>query len=53
MFEQSKTCMKRGATLLVVSNRHLGHHRYLQELFGTATVLAESDGFMVIAASLE
>ncbi len=51
MFEQSKTCLKCGATLLVVTNRHLGHHRYLENLFGRATVLAERDGFMVISAT--
>jgi len=51
MFEQSKTCLKNGGSLLVVANRHLGHHRYLENLFGRITVLAESDGFMVISAS--
>ncbi len=50
MFEQSKACLKSGATLLVVANKHLGHHRYLEDLFGRSTVLAESDGFVIISA---
>lgn len=53
MFEDSRRCLKPSGKLLVVTNRHLGHHRHLEELFPRVSVVAENERFMVIEAQTE
>ncbi len=50
MFEHSRSCLKTGGSLLVVANRHLGHHKYLEQLFSRVTIVKENEQFMVIKA---
>lgn len=50
MFQQARNCLKPGGRLLVVANRHLGHHRNLEDMFGQVQIVAEDGRYMVIAA---
>lgn len=44
------TVLKRGGTLVVVANKHLGYHKHLEQIFGNVTVVATNAKFVVISA---
>jgi 23S rRNA (guanine1835-N2)-methyltransferase len=51
LFEQARAALRPGGRLLVVGNRHLGHHAKLDHLFG-GHELVDGDGrFVVLAAT--
>ncbi|HKL85829.1 MAG TPA: methyltransferase [Treponemataceae bacterium] len=50
MFEDSRRCLKPSGKLLVVTNGHLGHNRYLESLFTQVSIVRENERFVVIEA---
>lgn len=48
MFASAARVLMAGASLLVVANRHLGHHRTLQEWFPKTEILADDGRFLVV-----
>ena len=50
MFSESKSLLRRGGHLIVVANRHLGHHDKLKRIFGGYTVLASDKKFVILDA---
>ena len=50
MFKQSKKVLKKGGTLWVVGNRHLGYHKKLKRLFGRQKLIAGNDKFVILKA---
>lgn len=53
MFEQSRRCLRRGGSLIVVSNKHLGHRAYLLKLFDRIDTVRENEQFTVLRAQLD
>lgn len=50
MFSDAHDALRPGGELVVVGNRHLGHHTRLQRLFGNHEVLAANPRFVVLRA---
>ncbi len=51
LFEQARAALLPGGRLLVVGNRHLGHHAKLDRLFGGHELLDGDARFVVLAAT--
>jgi 16S rRNA (guanine1207-N2)-methyltransferase len=51
MFTHAHRCLKDGGRLLVVANRHLGHERRLERIFGNCTPLDATPRFVVLEAA--
>ncbi|QEN04129.1 class I SAM-dependent methyltransferase [Thiospirochaeta perfilievii] len=49
MFKQSRTVLKRGGTLFVVSNKHLGYHKKLRAIFHNLNRVAENEKFIIFS----
>lgn len=52
LFEQAHAALRPGGRLLVVGNRHLGHHAKLDRLFGGHDLVDGDGRFVVLAATL-
>ena len=50
MFVDARRVLRPGGALLVVGNRHLGHHVQLKRIFGAAETLASNPKFVVLRA---
>jgi len=48
MFTHAHRCLRDGGRLLVVGNRHLGHDRRLQRIFGNCRQIDATDKFVVL-----
>ena len=51
MFRQARTALKKGGTLWIVGNRHLGYHSKLKRLFGHCTTIASNRRFIMLKAT--
>ncbi|MCG8426357.1 MAG: methyltransferase [Chromatiales bacterium] len=51
MFQQARSCLRRGGELIIVGNRHLNYHIKLKRLFGDAKVIASDRKFVIIRAA--
>lgn len=51
LFEQAHAALRPGGRLLVVGNRHLGHHAKLDRLFGGHDLVDGDGRFVVLAAT--
>lgn len=49
MFKESKRVLKRGGSLFVVANRHLGYHKKLRTIFHNLKRVAENSKFMIFS----
>lgn len=49
MFKQSRTVLKRGGSLFVVSNKHLGYHKKLRSIFHNLSRVAENEKFIIFS----
>lgn len=50
MFTDARRVLRPGGELLVVGNRHLGHHKPLRNLFDSVTALSSDPSFVVLSA---
>lgn len=50
MFRQSRHCLKSGAELRIIGNRHLGYQAKLKRLFGNCSLVADNSKFMICSA---
>ncbi|MEM7326894.1 MAG: methyltransferase [Actinomycetota bacterium] len=50
MFVDSQVSLRRGGRLIVVGNRHLGHHARLKKIFGNCETVASNRKFVVLSA---
>ena len=50
MFTEARRVLRPGGTLLVVGNRHLGHHVHLKRIFGSVETVASNPKFVVLGA---
>jgi 16S rRNA (guanine1207-N2)-methyltransferase len=50
LFAQARAALKVGGCLLVVGNRHLGHHVKIERLFGQAEKVDGDERFVVVSA---
>lgn len=51
MFTDSRVALRPGGRLVVVGNRHLGHHTRLKKIFGNCETVASNRKFVVLAAT--
>ncbi len=49
MFKQARTVLKRGGTLFVVANKHLGYHKKLRSIYHNLTKVAENEKFIIFS----
>lgn len=47
MFKQSRSVLKRGGTLFIVANKHLGYHKKLRAIFHNLNKVAENEKFFI------
>lgn len=50
LFAQAREALKAGGRLLVVGNRHLGHHVKIERLFGHCEPIDSDERFVVVSA---
>ena len=50
MFNDAYRVLKRGGTLRIVGNRHLGYHIKLQRIFDNCTTVASNGKFVILEA---
>ncbi len=50
MFADARRVLRPGGQLIVVGNRHLGHHKPLRNLFDSVTALSSDPSFVVLSA---
>jgi 16S rRNA (guanine1207-N2)-methyltransferase len=50
LFAQARAALKAGGRLLVVGNRHLGHHVKIERLFGHHEKVDGDERFVVVSA---
>ena len=51
MFSESRRVLRPGGRLLVVGNRHLGHHVPLKRMFGSVDTVASNPKFVVLGTT--
>lgn len=49
MFKQSRKVLKRGGSLYVVANKHLGYHKKLRSIFHNLKRVAENEKFIIFS----
>lgn len=47
MFKQSRKVLKRGGSLIIVANKHLGYHKKLRDMFHNLKKVAENEKFFI------
>lgn len=47
MFKQSRRVLRRGGTLFIVANKHLGYHKKLRAIYHNLTKVAENEKFFI------
>lgn len=50
MFDDAKRVLKPNGRLVVVANRHLGHHKAINHLFGNVKTTASNSKFVILTA---
>lgn len=53
MIKESKRVLRVGGQLLLIGNRHLNYHLNLNRLFGSHTVIATNNKFIILKATLK
>ncbi|MGL1891364.1 MAG: class I SAM-dependent methyltransferase [Spirochaetaceae bacterium] len=49
MFKQSRKVLRRGGTLIVVANKHLGYHKKLRSIYHNLNRVAENEKFIIFS----